>query len=118
MITGHFFDRLYVVAVRVVEASRHHVEVDSYGNEISEEKKADEMKGASKEERCEATLFHHCGSAFRHVSSTFWLKTSSVFVACHPLLGRYLSPFRQSSSMFGSRCGQIFQQVTENIRRH
>jgi hypothetical protein len=40
-----------VTGLRVVEASRAHVEVDSYGNEIKEESKVDALKASTKEER-------------------------------------------------------------------
>lgn len=45
-----------VTGLRIVEASRNHVEVDSYGNEIKEESRVDNLKGATKEERLRRTF--------------------------------------------------------------
>lgn len=45
-----------VTGLRVVEASRNHVEVDSYGNEIKEESKVDKLKESTKEERLRRTF--------------------------------------------------------------
>ena len=45
-----------VTGLRVVEASRGHVEVDSYGNEIKEESKIDTLKASTKEERLRRTF--------------------------------------------------------------
>lgn len=45
-----------VTGLRVVEASRAHVEVDSYGNEIKEESKVDALKASTKEERLRRTF--------------------------------------------------------------
>ena len=45
-----------VTGLRVVEASRTHVEVDSYGNEITEESKVDVLKASTKEERLRRTF--------------------------------------------------------------
>eukprot|EP01046_Picozoa_sp_COSAG06_P082479 COSAG06_NODE_29497_length_555_cov_1.017544_1_plen_94_part_01 len=45
-----------VTGLRIVEASRNHVELDSYGNEIKEESRVDNLKGATKEERLRRTF--------------------------------------------------------------
>ena len=45
-----------VTGLRVVEAARNHVEVDSYGNEIKEESRVDTLKASTKEERLRRTF--------------------------------------------------------------